>query len=157
MTHDQAVRRRAAVKKYARLHPERVKAFKRARRATARFRALIVIQQREWRFGTGSSLHYQRQLKKQKGKCALCFKSPEKKSLGQDHDHSCCPYQPKKRKRTKCCGDCLRGLLCDLCNMKLGVVESLLSDNPNLKIRDQWLKRAQRYLFFWRKTNASTT
>ena len=151
MSHDQILRRRQAVKRYVRLHPERVKAYKRKRRATAHFRALIVTQQRDWRFGKGASKHYQEQLKKQKGKCALCLNHSLNRSLSQDHDHSCCPYQPKKRKRTKCCGDCLRGLLCSLCNMKLGVIETLILDNPKITIKDPWLRRAQRYLFFWKR------
>lgn len=44
--------------------------------------------------------------------------SGETHSLAVDHDHSCC-----EGKRT--CGECLRGVLCDYCNMALGRVEKI--------------------------------
>jgi recombination endonuclease VII len=38
-----------------------------------------------------------------------------------DHDHACCPVSP--RAQTRCCGKCVRGLLCFRCNTALGYVE----------------------------------
>jgi Recombination endonuclease VII len=38
-----------------------------------------------------------------------------------DHDHDCCPFQP--RATVKTCGECIRGLLCLRCNTALGVIE----------------------------------
>jgi hypothetical protein len=38
-----------------------------------------------------------------------------------DHDHHCCPGQPKQRAKT--CGKCIRGLLCFRCNTALGYIE----------------------------------
>lgn len=57
--------------------------------------------------------------------CEMCG-SPEVKvndqgeahSLAVDHDHSCCEGK-------KTCGECLRGVLCDFCNMALGRVEKI--------------------------------
>ena len=62
--------------------------------------------------------------------CAICG-SAETKGQGSkhgqfsvDHDHSCCPD------RTKSCGKCVRGLLCNHCNVILGFAK----DNPDLLI-----------------------
>lgn len=51
----------------------------------------------------------------QGGKCALCFQVPETR-LRVDHDHGCHPYG-------KGCRGCIRGLLCDHCNIALGHAE----------------------------------
>lgn len=56
-------------------------------------------------------------LKKHNGMCHSC-KEKEVKVI--DHDHSCC-------KSNRSCGKCVRGLLCQPCNIALG----LLLDNRN--------------------------
>lgn len=54
-------------------------------------------------------------LAKQGGGCPVC------KRVGidmvVDHDHSCCPG-------TETCGNCIRGLLCHVCNRFVGMVEA---------------------------------
>lgn len=52
---------------------------------------------------------------RQGGKCALCLNIPEKR-LRIDHDHSCHPYGQG-------CRECIRGLLCDYCNIAMGHIE----------------------------------
>lgn len=57
---------------------------------------------------------YEEMLASQNGGCAVCGELPGNKRLAVDHDHSCCPEQRKS------CGKCVRGLLCDGCNMAIG-------------------------------------
>jgi hypothetical protein len=53
--------------------------------------------------------------------CAMCRTPFEKdQRICIDHDHSCCP--PKLPSR--CCGKCVRGLLCLTCNVALGYIET---------------------------------
>jgi hypothetical protein len=60
-------------------------------------------------------------LKAQGYACAMCRRPFEKdQRICIDHDHSCCP--PKLPSR--CCGKCVRGLLCLTCNVALGYIET---------------------------------
>lgn len=51
-------------------------------------------------------------LASQGGVCAICDNTLEGR-WHVDHDHRCCPC-------TKSCGRCVRGLLCNNCNIMLG-------------------------------------
>lgn len=74
---------------------------------------------------------YDKMFKKQRGKCLGCLKdqSQFKKAFAVDHDHSCCSGKTS-------CGKCIRGLLCQLCNLVIG--------NANNDVKT--LKRLIRYL-----------
>jgi hypothetical protein len=76
---------------------------------------------------------YERMLAEQGGICP-CGASPENErysTLSVDHDRRCCP-------ENKSCGRCLRGLLCNDCNVSLG----RLKDDPNrLDILAAYLRR----------------
>jgi hypothetical protein len=56
---------------------------------------------------------YDNILRAQNGVCAICKQPPNGKALAVDHDHQCCPGE-------KVCGQCVRGLLCNTCNVALG-------------------------------------
>jgi len=53
--------------------------------------------------------------------CAMCC-TPfgEDQRICIDHDHACCP----PRRPSKCCGKCVRGLVCLTCNVALGYIET---------------------------------
>lgn len=71
-----------------------------------------------------SEAWYATKLSEQGGHCAICPRTPEEngKALAVDHDHNCCPTKMKS------CGNCVRGLLCDSCNLLLGHA----NDDPDI-------------------------
>jgi hypothetical protein len=73
---------------------------------------------------------YDETLKKQGGVCAICGQPPKNNQLAVDHDHSCCAGD-------KSCGDCVRGLLCIKCNVRL----SALDDIPWMAVATNYLNR----------------
>jgi len=67
----------------------------------------------------------------QGGVCAICGSDdPGAANWCVDHDHACCPT------KGRCCGKCVRGLLCDMCNRTLGTAK----DDPDR------LRKAAAYL-----------
>jgi len=62
-----------------------------------------------------SEEQYQDMLENQGGHCAICkvHSSELNKRMSLDHDHRCCPG-------LSACDNCIRGLLCNRCNMALG-------------------------------------
>lgn len=77
-----------------------------------------------------SCAKYEKLLKKQKGRCAICRRK-DKRALSIDHDHSHCSGE-------RSCRLCNRGLLCNKCNKKLAVVED-----------KKFLRKALAYLKKW--------
>lgn len=61
---------------------------------------------------TGRALYEQ-----QGGLCAVCLQPAPLADLHIDHDHSCCPSIRRS------CGKCVRGLLCQGCNLGLGYLK----------------------------------
>lgn len=59
--------------------------------------------------------------------CAICRK-PTTRVLSVDHDHACCPGE-------RSCGECVRGLLCVMCNRMLTALED-----------DEWREKAEQYI-----------
>lgn len=64
---------------------------------------------------------YDKKLAEQNGVCVICGGVNSDRSLQVDHNHDCCPGEST-------CGNCLRGLLCGLCNTGLGAFKN----DPNL-------------------------
>lgn len=54
-------------------------------------------------------------MQRQKHRCAICARDIRGRYT-VDHDHACCPGR-------KSCGRCVRGFLCDRCNLGLGAFE----------------------------------
>lgn len=101
----------------------RVREIARNRRWQANNQARTKRNMQNWRMKTffGIDLDtYHRILKSQNGVCLICHKPNRHKtakvSLAVDHDHRCCPGK-------KSCGKCIRGLLCNRCNLCLGWFE----------------------------------
>lgn len=73
---------------------------------------------------------YERMERAQKKRCAICGKKEAArdawggiKRLAVDHDRSCCPTD-------KTCGNCIRGLICQKCNILVGLAD----ENPDLLV-----------------------
>lgn len=60
---------------------------------------------------------YDRLLDDQNGVCSICSNPPREMRLAVDHDRSCCPGEES-------CGSCVRGLLHQDCNSRLGWYET---------------------------------
>jgi hypothetical protein len=69
--------------------------------------------------------------------CELCGTGDRR--LVIDHDHACCP-------QGKACGRCFRGMLCQPCNVALG----MLQESPDL------LRRAAEYIEHHRERQLAT-
>lgn len=86
---------------------------------------------------------YYEKLEEQGGGCALCGalehgrKYKGNISFSVDHDHKCCDTEYT-------CGKCVRGLLCNTCNTKIGAFENLFRDT-------EWLMKAKEYVIYWNK------
>jgi hypothetical protein len=73
---------------------------------------------------------FQNMLRDQEHRCAICKREFTAKPC-IDHNHGCCPG-------IKSCGKCVRGILCNRCNVSLHILE-----NPQL------LNSAKKYLAKW--------
>jgi len=104
----------ARAKRYRRENPEKAKAADRKRYGAEKRRRSILSRKLAKRFGQ-SLEWYDRTLKKQGGKCAICQRDFSGFKVGPavDHDRNCCPGSDS-------CGQCVRGLLCGSCNTALG-------------------------------------
>ena len=104
--------RRAADKARREADPEGERTRGAARRANPAYRARQRTYQRQYRYGITEE-RYQELFAAQEGRCAICGNKPGRyKGLAVDHDHECCPGK-------KSCGECVRGLLCSICNQNL--------------------------------------
>ena len=111
-------RHKARMCAYYKENAEALREYQRKRRAswTPEHRRDDAFKRRlKYRYGI-SRERYQQILDLQSGKCAVCKRTQNGRRLAVDHDHSCCPTR-------KSCGKCLRGLLCERCNMLIGVFE----------------------------------
>jgi len=80
-----------------------------------------------WTFYRIRLSDFRRMLDEQKGACAACGRTPKPRANGIagtglciDHDHTCCAGT---RQQKRICGRCVRGLICQQCNVALGMVD----------------------------------
>jgi hypothetical protein len=107
-------RRRATDQRYAANNPDKIKAKHDRRRDSGRHRTCHLLSTYNL-----SQERHDALLEKQNGVCAICkLPNEDGSNLTVDHDHNCCSG-------LKSCGECVRGLLCQLCNKAIG----LLKDN----------------------------
>lgn len=70
-------------------------------------------------------------LRQQDFQCAICHCAMDRISAHIDHDHRCCSDRIS-------CGECIRGLLCPLCNRGLGIFKD---STGNLTSAVEYLNR----------------
>lgn len=94
-----------------------------------------------WTFYRIRFADYQRMLAEQGGRCASCgihateaaarYPAESRGFAGNglviDHDHRCCPSTRRKAGGGAICGKCIRGLICQGCNIAAGMV----NDDPD--------------------------
>lgn len=95
---------------------ERYRAYERAHRKDSR--KALATRLRKW----GITVEvYEGMLVRQGGRCVICKLLLDGKKKCIDHDHSCkCGYVCSTKKG-ECCGKCIRGILCNDCNIMLGM------------------------------------
>ena len=84
----------------------------------------------------------------QNGLCAICHHLSHNgyiERLHIDHSHACCD------KKRESCGECVRGLLCRLCNSEMGRLERVLREldlhlSTIVPLAGTWLSDALQYL-----------
>lgn len=81
------------------------------------------------RYGITSE-RFEKMLVDQDNKCAICrteFNNSKRYTTPHiDHDHSCCPTN------LRCCGKCVRALLCGPCNQFLGRIKDNITIADNI-------------------------
>ena len=112
-------------------HTAAALADRRARLTERRLGGTLVTPEARTRWNRANKLRrygltpesFQALLEAQGNACAIC-RGPfrEDQRICIDHDHACCPVTPGKK--GTCCGKCVRGLLCVVCNAALGFMET---------------------------------
>ena len=129
-----ALKDKKAHQRYQRLYYKKNKAL--VLRKTAEYAAAHpevrrrAIRNRTLKEHDMTEAEYAKQVKKQKGKCAIC-RQRDVRDLSIDHDHECCAGE-------RSCKSCNRGLLCNVCNKKLAAVEDAKFLRAAIKYLKKW-------------------
>jgi len=116
----------------------RERASKRWKAFSAEQRQQIAFENRLWTRFRVRLAWFEAKLAEQGNCCATCDKPMGERRFAVDHDHTCCPGR-------KSCGKCVRGLVCDKCNLYLGMLEELMT-------KGDWILKGQAYLARYKET-----
>lgn len=99
---------------------------------------------------------YKEKYVQQRGVCAICGEiEPRLDALNVDHKHDCTSAKHTRKESPMIGCECSRGLLCSLCNPRLGYVEAILlrTDRERL-VENSWEQKAFDYLTSYQNANS---
>lgn len=121
---------------------EKERAYNKKRSADPAVKERLRYNALEWKYGLTRAA-FDAMLIEQGHRCAVCRSADPGRWWCVDHDHSCCSG------RGKTCGKCVRGILCENCNMIEGLLCKAINKSSGAEadlVLDQLLARMGTYM-----------